>query len=567
MRPPLQLPLGDDDSVEALVIRDLVEDGMLVEAGDRSSNKHSDPTGGCFMVTQATIPVASTGEANVIRLLSRIASPPTVAETAVCLSLIGAMRATRLTSADVLGAIARPVPFVCLRVPLRGFEKVLGMMLEHGALGRSFRLRDGSGNFSLSNRLHSSSEPCERDTAITFRARDLEGAGPDKIRTLMSKAESLARPIIMASEAPGSWPERVSASADLILDAPIMDWSLLARLIEICAGIPHDEVMVAAPRYSIEHRRLDLHDLSLAIKPGRQLPDILSRLQTFAGGHGTVSDDLRSDTGNTETSKTDGGDSAYSSRSEQTTRRGDKRLSTDIIQPVKPAKARPRLKQRQEPWLAVETLAGYGEAREWAMDLKTDLALWRQNKIAWSDMSTKLLLSGPPGTGKTTYARALCNTLQIPLIASSVGHWLEPGYLGDVLKRITATFDLARENAPIILFVDELDGIGRRDAGTGRSYDDYWISVINRTLEMLDGALKSQGIVIVGATNRPDVIDPAIRRSGRLERHIEIPPPDIDALEGIIRHHLGSDADAVLATALCNDDGPITKAQGGAANV
>ncbi len=93
-------------------------------------------------------------------------------------------------------------------------------------------------------------------------------------------------------------------------------------------------------------------------------------------------------------------------------------------------------------------------------------------------MSTKLLLSGPPGTGKTTYARALCNSLAIPLIATSVGHWLEPGYLGDVLKRMTAVFDAAREHAPVILFVDEIDGIGRRDSGSGRSYDDYWIAVI-----------------------------------------------------------------------------------------
>ena len=228
-------------------------------------------------------------------------------------------------------------------------------------------------------------------------------------------------------------------------------------------------------------------------------------------------------------------------------RRADKTLSIDIIQPAqRPAKVNGK---GAAPHLCIEQLAGYGEARQWALDLKTDLAIWRAKKLAWADMSTKLLLSGPPGTGKTTFARALCNSLEIPLITTSVGQWLEPGYLGDVLQRMTAFFDLAREHRPVILFVDEIDGIGRRDSGSGRSYDDYWITVINRMLELLDGAVRSEGIVVVGATNRPSVIDPAIRRSGRLERHIEIPPPDIDALEGIIRHHLGPDLNGVLASA------------------
>ncbi len=114
---------------------------------------------------------------------------------------------------------------------------------------------------------------------------------------------------------------------------------------------------------------------------------------------------------------------------------------------------------------------------------------------------------------------------------------------------MTAAFDVAKEHGPAILLIDEIDGIGRRDGGAGRTYDDYWISVVNRMLELLDGTAKSEGIIVVGATNRPGVIDPAIRRSGRLERHIEIPPPDIDALEGIIRHHLGPDFKGVLASA------------------
>ncbi len=93
--------------------------------------------------------------------------------------------------------------------------------------------------------------------------------------------------------------------------------------------------------------------------------------------------------------------------------------------------------------LSVESLAGYGRARDWALDLKADLELWKQGGLAWSEMSTKLLLSGPPGTGKTTFARALCNTIQVPLLATSLSTMLEPGYLGDVLKQMSAAFEFA----------------------------------------------------------------------------------------------------------------------------
>lgn len=107
---------------------------------------------------------------------------------------------------------------------------------------------------------------------------------------------------------------------------------------------------------------------------------------------------------------------------------------------------------------------------------------------------------------------------------------------------------LAEANAPCILFIDEIDGIGRRGS-SGRDYDDYWISVVNRALELMDGAVKSQGVIIVGATNNPEVIDKALLRSGRLETRIDIPLPDVDALVAILRHHLKDDLAAVVESA------------------
>src|SRR5690606_22344018 len=173
----------------------------------------------------------------------------------------------------------------------------------------------------------------------------------------------------------------------------------------------------------------------------------------------------------------------------------------------------------------VETLAGYGDAKVWALDLKHDLALWRQGELGWSEMSTRLLLSGPPGTGKTTFARALCNTLQVPLLATSVAKWLEAAYLGDVLKLMSSAFETAQGHAPAILFLDEIDNIGRR-GGDGDRYGNYWDTLVNRMLEFLDGVSRTDGVIVVGATNQPEKIDPALLRSGRLERHVRIAKPD-----------------------------------------
>jgi SpoVK/Ycf46/Vps4 family AAA+-type ATPase len=175
-----------------------------------------------------------------------------------------------------------------------------------------------------------------------------------------------------------------------------------------------------------------------------------------------------------------------------------------------------------------------------------DLDDYRASALTWSDMSTKLLLSGPPGTGKTTFARALCNSLQVPLVVSSVSTWLQGAHLSDVLNRMTRTFAEARAVAPAILFIDEIDGIGKRQ-DSNREYADYWNGVVNRALELLDGAVKGEGIIVVGATNRPEQIDEALKRSGRLETQIEIPKPDTAILAEIFRHHLGEDLKLLVA--------------------
>jgi SpoVK/Ycf46/Vps4 family AAA+-type ATPase len=176
----------------------------------------------------------------------------------------------------------------------------------------------------------------------------------------------------------------------------------------------------------------------------------------------------------------------------------------------------------ETPMLA--EMHGYGPAKEWGTQLATDLADWKAGTIDWGDVDKGIVLSGPPGVGKSIFARALAKQCNVSLVASSLGRWQSRGHLGDLLKSMRADFDRARNNAPSILFIDEIDSFGSRDSFDHENAN-YSIQVVNALLECLDGLDGREGVVVVGATNNTDRIDPAITRAGRLDRHVEIPLP------------------------------------------
>jgi cell division protease FtsH len=190
--------------------------------------------------------------------------------------------------------------------------------------------------------------------------------------------------------------------------------------------------------------------------------------------------------------------------------------------------------------LRLESMSGYGEAREWGLQLRQDLKDWKDGRIPWSDVDRGLLLSGPPGVGKTIFAEALANTCGAKLVVGSAARWQAKGHLGDMQRAMFKAFEDARKAAPAILFIDEIDGFTDRESDHGHN-SSYVRQVINSFLECLDGTVDREGVVVVGACNNPAVIDPAILRPGRLDNHVRLPLPDAEARVGILRHHLRGD--------------------------
>ncbi|MGB3643424.1 MAG: AAA family ATPase [Mesorhizobium sp.] len=234
-----------------------------------------------------------------------------------------------------------------------------------------------------------------------------------------------------------------------------------------------------------------------------------------------------------------------------TLRRG--RPVSVAIELMKKAIAAKTPKETAGPTL--DDLQGMGDAGDWGRELAADISDWRSGKIGWQDVDRGVLLSGPPGTGKTTFAAALARSCNAHLVLGSLARWQAKGHLGDLLKAMRAAFDEARKNVPSIIFIDEIDAVGDRER-----FDDhnrqYSIEVVSALLECLDGTEGREGVIVVGACNHPHRLDPALVRAGRLERHIRVPLPDREGREGILRWHLqGNLADADLSDVVTQTDG------------
>ncbi|MBP7764821.1 MAG: ATP-dependent zinc metalloprotease FtsH [Deltaproteobacteria bacterium] len=163
-----------------------------------------------------------------------------------------------------------------------------------------------------------------------------------------------------------------------------------------------------------------------------------------------------------------------------------------------------------------------------------------------------LLLVGPPGTGKTLLARAIAGEADVPFLSISGSDFVEM-FVGVGASRVRDLFSQAKKNAPCIIFIDEIDAVGRhRGAGLGGGHDERE-QTLNQLLVEMDGFESNEGVILVSATNRPDVLDPALLRPGRFDRQVVVPLPDVKGREKIFEVHarktpVGDDVDyAILA--------------------
>ncbi len=210
-------------------------------------------------------------------------------------------------------------------------------------------------------------------------------------------------------------------------------------------------------------------------------------------------------------------------------------------------KSRAKLLTEKHGRVTFDDVAGIDEAKE---ELE-EIVEFLRNPQKFSRLGGKIpkgaLLVGPPGTGKTLLARAIAGEAGVPFFTISGSDFVEM-FVGVGASRVRDMFEQAKKNAPCIVFIDEIDAVGRsRGVGYGGGNDERE-QTLNQLLVEMDGFEANEGIIIVAATNRPDVLDPALLRPGRFDRQVQVPNPDIKGREKILGVHarkvpLGPDVD------------------------
>jgi cell division protease FtsH len=217
-------------------------------------------------------------------------------------------------------------------------------------------------------------------------------------------------------------------------------------------------------------------------------------------------------------------------------------------------KSRAKLLTENQHRVTFSDVAGVDEAKD---DLQEIIAFLKDPK-KFTKLGGRIpkgcLLVGPPGTGKTLLARAIAGEAGVPFFSISGSDFVEM-FVGVGASRVRDLFVQGKKNAPCIIFIDEIDAVGRhRGAGLGGGHDERE-QTLNQLLVEMDGFEANEGVILIAATNRPDVLDPALLRPGRFDRRVVVPRPDVKGREGILQVHtrkvpIGSDVDiAVLARA------------------
>lgn len=200
------------------------------------------------------------------------------------------------------------------------------------------------------------------------------------------------------------------------------------------------------------------------------------------------------------------------------------------------AKSRARLVSGNKPSVTFADVAGVDEAKAELQEVVEFLKAPQKFMALGARIPRGILLVGPPGCGKTLIAKAVAGEAGVPFFSISGSEFVEM-FVGVGASRVRDLFDQAKRNAPCIVFIDEIDAVGRhRGAGLGGGHDERE-QTLNQILVEMDGFDSSTNVIVLAATNRPDILDPALLRPGRFDRHVVIDQPDLNGRKAILRVH------------------------------
>ena len=200
-------------------------------------------------------------------------------------------------------------------------------------------------------------------------------------------------------------------------------------------------------------------------------------------------------------------------------------------------KSRAKLSTNQQKKVTFKDVAGIEEAKDELQEIVEFLKEPQKFQKLGGRIPKGVLLMGPPGTGKTLLARAIAGEASVPFFTISGSDFVEM-FVGVGASRVRDLFEQGKKNAPCIIFIDEIDAVGRhRGAGLGGGHDERE-QTLNQLLVEMDGFESNEGVVLIAATNRPDVLDPALLRPGRFDRQVVVTLPDIKGREGILKVHI-----------------------------
>ena len=200
-------------------------------------------------------------------------------------------------------------------------------------------------------------------------------------------------------------------------------------------------------------------------------------------------------------------------------------------------KSRARLLTEKQGRVTFDDVAGIDEAKSELEEIVQFLKDPQKFQRLGGKIPKGVLLVGPPGTGKTLLARAIAGEANVPFFTISGSDFVEM-FVGVGASRVRDMFEQGKKNAPCIIFIDEIDAVGRhRGAGLGGGNDERE-QTLNQMLVEMDGFEANEGVILIAATNRPDVLDPALLRPGRFDRQVVVPNPDVNGREKILRVHM-----------------------------